>query len=743
MADLVEIDFETRGSVDLPTCGAYVYAAHPDTDGLMAAYWINHGPKRRWVKGQPCPEDLRAAIEGGAIVEAHNNQFERLIINLVLHPRHGWPFLPLEQCSCTAATAAALSLPRSLGKLALVLDLPVQKDKEGKRLINLFSKPRPPRPGEDPSVAHFNQPEELPEDFAAFQSYNDDDMVVEAEAAKRMVPLSDSELDLWRISERINDRGIRIDRASVRAALRLVEKAKSLLDQEMRTATGGAVTAVTQVGKLRSWVEAQGVELASTTKADIEDLLERDDIPAHVRRAVEIRQEGAKSSLGKLPAFLRRASADGRIRGAFLYHAASTGRWSSTGAQLHNLPRVRKVYEEAKLDRRVLFEAIRTESPEWLRFLYGDELGRPLHLISDAIRGFIWAAPGHDILDADYSGIEGVTAAWGCGEDWKIQAIREIAADPNLPDLYRHAAAGIFNTTTDAVTKKDPRRQVGKVSELSLQYQGGPGAFRSMARNYSLKLLPIYEPAWAAADEERREKAIKRYETVVKQNAPIAALLSREEFIAAELVKIGWRRKHPAIVASWETLADATIEAMIAPGSTISVLGGKAKFLFRNGFLWLRLPSGRCLAYGSPRLKQQVWVRLSGVDAAETMGRDEAEKLERQGLATIESTAKPAVTVLGTNSQSGKLHRYALYGGLLLENWTQAVARDLLANGIRKAEAAGYPVVGHVHDEILTEVPRGWGDVAEFERLICELPDWAEGLPLTAGGWRGKRFRKD
>lgn len=114
-----------------------------------------------------------------------------------------------------------------------------------------------------------------------------------------------------------------------------------------------------------------------------------------------------------------------------------------------------------------------------------------------------------------------------------------------------------------------------------------------------------------------------------------------------------------------------------------------------------------------------------------------------KGIARIDGDTSPKATALGVNSVTTKWERFGLYGGLAFENIVQAIARDLLAHGIVKSEGAGYPVIGHVHDEIITEVPRGFGDVAEFERLICELPAWAEGLPLTASGWRGKRYRKD
>lgn len=744
----LEIDFETRSDVDLKTRGVYIYMASPNTAPLMASYKIDGGPTKRWRPPEPCPNDIAAHIAAGGIMSAHNAQFERLLWQMVLTPRYGWPPLKTEQCRCTAATAAAMALPRALGDLGAALGLSVQKDKEGMRLIRKFSIPRRPHKDEQPGFLYWNLAAEHPQDFERFHDYCDIDVDVEAEADSRMVPLSDYEQDLWVIDQRINDRGIRIDRTSANAAMGLAERAKTDLDKRMRTVTAGYVGKCSEVTKLVAWVQAQGVDMTSAAKAEIEELLEFDDLPENVRKAIEIRQEAAKTSVSKLKAFTDRAGADGRIRGAFLFCAAGTGRWSSIGAQLHNLPRPRKTFGEAHLSLVDLFDAIRTGDPAVLLAKYGPELGKAMWLLSDAIRGFIWAAPGHELLVADYSGIEGAVAAWFAGEEWKVDYLHllQSAQGKDQPDLYRVAAAGIFNTTTDVITKKDDRRQVGKVSELSLQYQGGPGAFRSMARNYSMKLAPIYPIVWEAAGDERRAKAVKRYDNACARNEPITKLLNREEFLAAEIVKIGWRDKHPAITASWEALEDAAREAVEHPGRVVKVL--KAAYLVSKGFLWCRLPSGRCLAYGSPKIKEQVWVKIKLEDGTwsevtETMGREEAHRAALKGTVKIERQAKSAVTALGVNSVTKKWERFALYGGLAFENIVQAIARDLLANGIKKAEAAGYPVIAHVHDEIITEVPRGFGDVAEFEALICELPDWAAGLPLTASGWRGKRYRKD
>lgn len=743
----VSVDFETRSPVDLKRHGAYVYFEHPDTKVLMAAYRIDGGPMRIWTYDQPRPADLCAAIEAGAAIHAHNAAFETLGFDL-LAARCGWPKPCYDQYVDTAATAAAMALPRSLGDLGAALGLDVQKDKEGMRLIRKFSIPRKPRKDEPPGL-YWNEPEDHPEDFELFKRYCMRDVETEEAAAARMVPLSADEQELWLIDQEINRRGIRIDRRSARAALVLAEKAKKQLDKEMREATGGAVPACSQPGKLVEWVQAQGVDMPSAAKAEITELLELDDLPEKVRRAVTIRQEAAKTSVSKLQAMLDRASADGRVRGSFLFCGAGTRRWSNTGVNFTNMPRPRREFEEAHLDVQTLFENIRREDPGLLQFLYGEILGRPLHLLSDAVRGFIWAAPGHDLLQADYSGIEGAVAAWLAREEWKVRALFEIMADPSLPDLYRRTAAAIMNSTTDIITKKHPLRQsVGKVSELALGFGGGCAAFASMARNYpDVKLDPLYDPVWEAADVERREKAAKRYESVLKRGREGTATMSPKAWVACEIIKVGWRAANPKIAAAWHTLEDAAREAIKNPGQKVEALGGRITYLVRSGFLWCRLPGGGVLAYGSPRLRDQVWAKVKLDDGTwsdpEVVDREQAESMEAKGKVLIQGNTSPSISALGVDAVTKKWQRSHLYGGLLFENCVQAIARDLLVNGMRKARGAGYQIIAHVYDEIICEVPRGFGDLKAFERLICELPEWAAGMPLTAGGWRGKRYRKD
>lgn len=746
----LDLDFETRSAVKLFTHGAYVYFESETTDALMASYSFDGQTVKRWRREDPCPADIREHIENGGTINAHNASFERLAIKHVLAPKYGWPEPKLEQYRCTAATAAALALPRDLDRLGKALDLAIQKDKEGKRLIQKFSVPRRKHKGDVPGAIHFNEPEDHPDDFEKFHDYCDDDVRTEAGADKKMVELPREEQELYWLDQKINDRGVRIDIKSAKAALKIAELEKANLDRQMSICTKDYVTATTQVAKLTEWVVMQGIPMDSAAKADILELLDLDDLPANVRTALELRQEGAKASVSKLKAMLNRASADGRVRGMFMYHAASTGRWSSVGVQLQNLPRPRKEFDNAiesgEIERDSLFDAFRSEDPEWLKALYGPELGKPLHLISDSIRSFIWAAPGHDLIQADFSGIEGAVAAWVADEKWKVKALHDIIADPSLPDMYRRTAAEIMNTTTDEITKKHPLRQsVGKVSELALGFGGGVAAFHSMAQNYDVDLDPLFEPVWETAPEEFREKAVKRYERCLPSGDAKSDVLSREAWIACEIIKHSWRKANPEIAGAWKLLEQAIREAIQKPGTIVKVL--KVQYLVKHGFLWCMLPSGRCLAYASPRLKDQVWAcqKLDSGEwaPAEVMDRDIAENLQIKGDVKIEGDTSPRATVLGVDSVTKKWRRFGLYGGLAFENIVQAIARDLLVNGMRRAEAAGYPIVMHVHDEIVAEVLRGWGCLREFEEMICVLPGWADGLPLTASGWRGKRYRKD
>lgn len=724
MSKRLRLDFETRSPIDITKRGAYVYSEHPLTDTLLASYKIDDGPLSRWKRGQPCPADIRAHVEAGGEIVAFNAAFERLIWWNVMTPRHGWPRPSLRQFRCTAVTAAAMSLPRSLEQLGAALDLDVRKDKRGRELMKIHSIPIGFTDSGDP-IWHALADD--PDSLEDYHRYCDSDVLTEEAAERRLIPLSNAEMEVYWLNERINDRGLRIDTRSARAAVRMSTETKRLVNRELTLLTGGRVTTVTQTAKLKAWIDSQGVEMPSMDKDDVDEFLhDCDDLPDTVRRALELRQEGAKPSVEKIAAMLARVSTDGRARGVYLHHGAGqTGRFSSRGVQAHNMPKYRKSFEKALeegLSVPVLFDAIRSGEPALLELLYGPELGRPLHLLSDAVRSFIMAAPGHELMDADYSSIEGRMAAWFAGEHWKLDAFRALDRGEGH-GIYELAAAGIYGVRIEDVTKA--QRPTGKVAELSCQYQTGVGGIKKFARQNKVKLPLLYDALWESAAEEQRAFVEKRFADRVAAHDPNTTILGREGWIAAELIKVGWRGKHPMIVESWKDLEDAATLAVEHPGVQFPALSGRVAYRVAHGFLWCLLPSGRALGYGAPKMQdvEAPW-------ADKTL---EPEKREK----------KRSLTARGTDAQTERWTRFPLYGGSLFNNVVQGAARDLLVNGLLKADAAGLPIVMHTHDEIGIELPRGTGDLAAFERLICELPPWADGLPLTAGGFKSKRYKKD
>ena len=230
-----------------------------------------------------------------------------------------------------------------------------------------------------------------------------------------------------------------------------------------------------------------------------------------------------------------------------------------------------------------------------------------MHLLSDAIRGFIWAGPGKKLVVSDYAGIEGAVIAWLADEQWKLAAMREIIADPSKPDMYRRAAASIMGMSTREIDRKHPLRQsVGKVSELALGFGGGVGAFASMARGHGVDLDALYEPVKSRADDLDIVAAEKRYKDACSRKEKSTEALSRAAWMACELIKRALaRRRTRRSRQMWWNLEDGVREAIKKPGLVVDV--DRVRYVVAHNFLFCRLPSGRCLAYAMPKLKAQVW----------------------------------------------------------------------------------------------------------------------------------------
>jgi DNA polymerase family A len=377
-----------------------------------------------------------------------------------------------------------------------------------------------------------------------------------------------------------------------------------------------------------------------------------------VRRVLELRLGGAQAATKKITALLSRAGDDDRIRGAFRYHGAATGRWSGEGFQAQNL----KKPEVEDIDAAVT--AVSTGDYAHVKELYP----RPLSAVGDCSRAMICAPPGHVLIGADFSSIESRGLAWVANEKWKLDSYKGFDAtrDPR-DEPYCITACKIFRKPPGTFTKDSPERNVGKTCDLAFGYMGGLGAWRK------------FEPDRFTDDQ-------------VKQ-------FNKE-----------WRAAHPAIRKFWYDVDRAALTAVRERGRVVRC--GPVAFKSTGAFLFLRLPSGRKIMYPQPR----------------AVG-DE----QRQHVTFIDNAAGRFCEC--RNGQGA-------YGGLWTENVVSGIARDLLAEAMLRIEAAGYPIVLHVHDEIVAEVPIGFGSLDQFTHLMTRNPAWALELPIAAKAWSGKRYCK-
>jgi DNA polymerase len=333
----VHWDIEARSELHLPTVGARKHAAHPSTAITCVAYAADDQPVKTWLPGEAVPvEFIEVAQNPNWFLCSHNAQFEIALLQCILEPRHGWPRIRLSRFRDTMAMGLALALQGKLELAAEALELIHQKDKAGQRLMLMMAKPRRPRQGEDPHKGPYWFDDE--ERLQRLYEYCQQDVEVERELHGQVQPLIPQELQIWQLDCIINRRGFHFDRTLALAA-RKIAQALGPENAELAQLTDGAVTSIHQVAKLKTWLTEQGCDTKVLNKTAIEELLGSEELPATVRRALELRQGGAQAAAKKIDAFLARCDSDGRIRGALRYHGASTGRWVGNGVQPQNLKR--------------------------------------------------------------------------------------------------------------------------------------------------------------------------------------------------------------------------------------------------------------------------------------------------------------------------------------------------------------------------------------------------------------------
>jgi DNA polymerase len=346
----LHLDFETRSTVDLKACGADVYARHPSTEVMAVGWAFDEGKVNVIRMGDRPHADISKHISNGGYLFGHNCPFEWLVWNYTW--RRQFPELPelkIEQCFCTMAMAYAMGLPGALEKAAPAAGITQEKDMKGGRVMLQLSQPREEVYDLDTGKREIKwwDPIEHKDKYDRMYSYCAQDVEVERQLHKRLLPLSASERELWLLDHRINQRGVRVDHASALQAVDIVAIENQRLNEEMRRVTNNEVATYSANAQLTAWIRSRGVELDGVAKSDVTDLLEKETLPEDVSLALQIRRDANKSSTAKFNSLIQRSDpTDRRMRSTLQYHGAGTGRWAARGFQLHNLPRSRMPQNE-------------------------------------------------------------------------------------------------------------------------------------------------------------------------------------------------------------------------------------------------------------------------------------------------------------------------------------------------------------------------------------------------------------
>ena len=647
---VLSIDLETFSDIDLSSCGVYRYV-EGDFHILLFAYAFDDEDVRvvDMACGEELPQEVRDAIFDETVIKAAwNAQFERTCLS-----RYFGTQLSPDSWQCSMVWAASLSLPLKLKTAAEVLKTGEQKDDAGERLIKYFSVPC--KPTKTNGGRTRNLPEHAPEDWALFKSYCMQDVRTERDIRHKLeaFPLQKSEWNFYHMDQRINDRGVLIDKTLVEQAI----TCDMMLSEEM-TAKAYELTGLenpNSVSQLKGWLTERGIDVDSLGKKNVTALikdLDKHSIDSEALEMMRLRLQMAKSSVKKYQAADRYICLDGRAHGLFQFSGANrTQRWAGRGIQLQNLPQNHiSTLDEAR-------ELVKLGCFDMVESIYGNTPD----ILSQLIRTMLIPKEGCEFIVADFSAIEARVLAWLAGEQWRMDAFKR------GDDIYCASASQMFGVPVVKHGINGELRQKGKVAELACGYGGAAGALISMG----------------ALDMG----------------------LSEDELPG--LID-DWRTANPHIVQFWWDVEKAAMDT-VKDHRERNV--GRIGFQFYANTLWVVLPSGRKLAYIKPRLQPNRFGRM-------------------------------AMTFESLNA-ANKWSRGETYSGKLVENCTQSTARDLLAEAMWRMEKAGLDIVGHVHDEVILEVPKGTITVEDVCSIMNQNPVWANGLVLSSAGYRGDYYFKD
>ena len=657
--NMITIDIETRSDKDISKCGVYAYTDTPYFDILLFAYSIDGQPVRvvDTANGEEIPENvLVALVDENVIKRAFNVNFERVCLSKYLRKNYPQYF---QSYSIDEDTVGDFLNPESWHCSmihARTLGLPSSLAEVGKVLGIEQQKMTEgkalvkffcvPYDTVD-GVPQFHNPKDYPDKWEIFKAYNKRDVEAELEIDRKLsrFPVPDFIWQEFYLDQEINDRGILVDMQLADKAISLDAEAKEELTVEMKRLTG--VENPNSVYQLLDWLETQGYKSDSLGKTQVQELIKTAKEP--VKSVLQMRLQLSKSSVKKYTAMKNTACSDNRARGMFSFYGASrTGRWAGRNVQLQNLP------QNHLPDLSEARELVKYGSFEDIQMLYDDVPDT----LSQLIRTAFIPRQGMKFIVADFSAIEARVIAWLAGEEWRMKAFA------NGEDIYCASASKMFGVPVVKHGENGHLRQKGKISELACGFGGSVGAMKAMGAD-SLGLS----------------------DTELKQ------------------IVTDWREASPHITEHWWAV-DRAVKKAVKEKTATKTHG--LLFSYEAGFLFIRLPSGRRLAYAKPYIGKN---KFGG----------------------------ESVTYMGINAQK-KWDRLESYGPKFVENCVQGIARDLLMYSMQTLSQ--YFIVGHIHDEMIIEASKDMS-LEEVCQQMARTPKWAKGLILRADGYECEFYKKD
>lgn len=720
-------DFETACSVDLKAHGLDRYLDGPDARVLMCAGAFDDDEPILWQahEGEPFPREWRKALLSKDVKKwGFNSSFERLATKRLLKiptPYQGW--------RCTMVLGHMQSFVGDLGQMGERVMLPMDKLKlaDGKRLIKKFTMPQKVRKNQTQEWLNWDTD---PDDWELFGEYCVQDVIAERALKKRLLTqkMLESEWELYEIDQEINDRGIPIDMPYVEAAITMAAQRKAELTKLLEKKTGDKLGNVNSPKQIMAWLQDEGYPFNDLQKDTVKKVITQNAIDsgakliildddtvevAEIKKggtmtpkglaALQLRQQLARTSTAKYTALLKAVGRGNRFRGGFQFGgAARTNRWAGRRLNPQNLARPPSVLEITKaahamgvplnalLD--LATHMIQQGDYEALKLLVDEPLNVLAGLVRSAIRT---PDDDHELLASDLSSIETVTSAW------LTNCNRLLDVFKNGKDAYIDFATQMFKKAYEDITKLE--RQKAKPGILGGVYRLGGGRLIEGKKT----------GLWGYAEG-------------------MGVDLTEKE--SGDLVA-AFRETYVEIVKGWFALEKAVAEAMRSgrPITPVIRIDGNnfhmpVTIQKEGPYLTIKLPSGRKLYYFKPRMVTKTF-RGRPTDA-----HPNGEPYKRTNL-----------TYMGKTQNGNAWTRIDSHGGKLFENIVQAVARDILAVGIRRAHDAGWKIVMHVHDEIVALVRKGSNSqtVESLSALMTDTIDWCADMPLKAAGWQAPYYRKD